>query len=448
MQYLDSPYPVRPRPIDGESFLGYILRLAAMNGRQTLAQFFNDFSSQIQTSCFFVRSDAFYHVLPYFADAINMPAKDLKVYFEHDGLLLDVASNVFYRTAVGKPVFCPHCLVQTGHIKAKWLQLHVNHCEVHECKLLHACPECAALQNWESALLRGCTNCEHKWAATKHEKVALPIYEQMLAKMAKHQEREYLEVLYTCVVFAMRPFDVTHDKYHKVLEQIWDTSEYFEFAHQLAALEQVRKDYATHRKRHFQTALKFGGKDKLLEGINLNIHAANEVMLNKNALPHNQRQLSQKVKIPVEATHNILTVNRRLHHASNDSHYHLEWEDAKRMLSMSRVNILHLIDEGVLKRRTHKTCDSKLIAPPLNDILDLHGKLCDRAIPLSQSHVINVVNWSKAKSILRSKKKHSDLIIAALRNEISIYTDCLENDFLLHELFFEEQEVQNVKDAV
>ncbi|MBU1309439.1 MAG: TniQ family protein [Gammaproteobacteria bacterium] len=445
MEFLSNPYPIRPRPVDGELFLGFVLRLADMNGRETLADLFCDFKSLRQSRCFFVRSDDFYRVLPYFAKAIDISCTDLRKYFMRDGLLHEVASNTFYRTKIGKPVFCPHCIAEHGYIKSKWLYMHINHCEVHECKLLHACLVCGAEQKWESNLLHRCTNCAKPWADVAVVHVALPAYEQTLAKMNTSQEEAHLEHLYHYVKFSMRPFDATYDKYHKAIEHLQDTSKYFEYAHLLATLDFVRQDYAKHRKRRFIKDLRSKSINKLLTNLDAPLHAANDQYFSRLTTAVSSKQHSVKIEIPEAATYKILTVNRRQQHAANDNRYHLRWEDSQRLLSMSRNTIVSLIESGVFNKRTHATSSSKLIAPPLNELVELHNRLRSIIKVLPNKPSFKTARWSNLGSYLGKKRTIAELLIAGLNREISIYISSSVVDFMIEELLFDVGELERFK---
>mgnify|MGYP001064203188 CR=1 FL=1 len=447
MKYLTHPYPIRPRPKKDELYLGYIVRIAAKNGRKELYHLFRDFNANYQVQCFFVRSEAYYRVLPYFADAVNIPKGELNNYFKRDALLISIASKTFYRTKVGHPVFCPHCLHEQGYIKSKWLYLHINHCEIHNCKLHHRCPFCDALQEWESSLLKQCTACETPWAEADIQSCTLPAYERSLATMGHHQEVEYLERLYYFVMFAMRPFDASHAKFHKVVENLEDTSEYFSYAHKLASFEFVRREFAQHRKRQFTKDLKCAISNKILDPLNTRIEAANDKHFKTSDSFKEDNHQTTECKPPVEVTDRILTVNRRLHHASNDNRYHLDWADSQKLLSMSKATIMTLIERGVFERRVHHTSSNKLLAPPLNEVVALSNKLNTLVNYVEGERSENLISWQQLRAHIGKTKTISDVFIALLESKLQIYAHNSIKSVVVSDLLFDETEIIQFKSA-
>jgi hypothetical protein len=446
MKHLNGPYPIRPTPIKGELFLGFILRLGLTNGRITMKHVFDDFKSNVRTKCFFVNSKDFDEVAPYFAASINMPFSEFEETFGDDGLQQKLESIVFYRTQIGNPAFCPHCIAQHGYLKASWINLHENHCSQHECKLMQHCPECGKHQKWESTLLEGCTHCDCKWADVEIEKTKLPLYQQTLNKMYPRRREDYLNMLYIYVKFAMRPNDASHFRYRKILENIEDTTQYFEFAHKLAALEMVRCEYARHRKRHFANKLGINGNNRVLDVINLKLEAANEECRSQTNINIHPTLVVPTTDIPIPAPVNILTVNRKLHHAQNDTEYHLEWKDVQYKISMTKEELIKIIEAGILAKRKHTTCDQKLIPPGLNDVVSFHKKFKDIVKPISAAKGEKLLSWPSARKALRAKSSLPDLVIAAIQKQIYVYVKDPQ-DFIFKEIHFNEKDIHFFKTA-
>ena len=446
MKYLNGPYPIRPQPIVGELFLGYILRLALTNGRVTMKHVFDDFKSNVRTKCFLVKSKDFDEVAPYFAASINMPFNEFKKTFDNDGLQQDLESTVFYRTKIGNPSFCPHCIAEHGYIKASWINLHENYCSQHQCKLIQHCPECGELQKWESQLLEGCTHCDCKWADVEIENAELPLYQQTLNKMSAQRRDDYLNMLYVYVKFAIRPNDASHCRYRKILENIDDTTQYFEFAHKLAALEMVRCEYARHRKRHFANKLGINGNNRVLDVINLKIEAANEECSSQTNVDFHPTILDSTIDIPIPAPVNILTVNRKLHHAQNDAEFHLEWKDVQDNFSLTRAEIRKIIEAGILAERKHATCDQKLIPPGLNDLVSFHKRFAQIVKPINSAKDEKLLSWQNARKTSRTKMLLSDLVIAAIQEKINVYVEDTQN-FIFREIHFNEKDIGLFKTA-
>jgi hypothetical protein len=446
MKYLNSSYPIRPTPIEGELFLGFILRLGLTNGRMTMNHVFLDFQSNVRTKCFFVKSKDFGEVAPYFAASINMPFSEFEKTFDNDGLQQGLESILFYRTQIGSPAFCPHCIAQHGYIKASWIHLHENYCNQHECKLMQHCPECGMQQKWEGQLFKGCTHCDCKWAGVEIENTTLPLYQQTLNMMSPERREDYLNKLYIYVKFAMRPNDASLCRYRKILENIEDTSEYFEFAHQLAAMQEVRCEYARHRKRHFANKLGIIGSDRILDVINLQFEAVNEEFHSQKDNGICSTLANTPTKIPKAASVEILTVNRKLHHAQNDAEYHLEWKITQRKLLMTREELGKIIDAGILAKRKHVTCNQKLVSPGLNDIVAIHKQFTQIVKPIYSASGEKLLSWANTKKSLGAKCSISDLAIAAIKRQIKVYVKDPE-DFIFEEIHFTKKDIQLFKTA-
>jgi hypothetical protein len=446
MNYLNGPYPIRPQPIIGELFLGFVLRLGYTNGRMTLGQIFGDFNAKARIKCFFVKSNDFNAVAPYFSDAINMKYPEFKKVFDDDGLQHGLESITFYRTKIGNPTFCPHCMAKYGYIKASWVHLHENHCNEHQCELMQQCPECKKHQTWESQLFEGCTHCDFKWADAELKTSTLPLYQQTLDSMSSQRRADYLNKLYIYVKFAMRPNDASHCRYRKLLENVEDTSTYFEFAHQLAAMQEVRCEYARHRKRHFASKLGINGGARVLDIINLQFEAANDEFRSQAGSGLCTMQTHRTTLIPKAASVDILTVNRKLHHAQNDAEYHLEWRYVQKKLSMTREELGKIIDAGILAKRYHTTSNQKLCSPGLNDIISLHKQFSEIVKPISSAKGEKLLSWVNTRKALRAKRLLSDLAIAAIQKQIKVYVKDPES-FVFQEIHFNEKDVLIFKTA-
>jgi hypothetical protein len=360
--------------------------------------------------------------------------------FDDDGLQHSFESITFYRTKIGNPTFCPHCIVEKGYVKASWLHLHENHCNEHECKLMQQCPECGKHQAWECQLFEGCTHCDFKWVDAKVKTTTLPLYQKTLDSMSSQRRADYLNKLYIYVKFAMRANDASHCRYRKILENVEDTSAYFEFAHQLAAMQEVRCEYARHRKRHFASKFGIDGSARILDIINIQFEAANDEFSSKEETGIRRLHTHKIISIPKAASVDILTVNRKLHHAQNDAEYHLEWKDVQQKLSMTRKELGKIIDAGILAKRYHATSNQKLCSPGLNDIISFHKKFTQIVKPISSANGEKVLSWANTRKALRAKRLLSDLAIAAIQKRIIVYVKDPKS-FVFEEIHFSEKDV-------
>ena len=438
MNFLTRPYVIRPQPESGESLIGYMLRIARLNGRADFHELFKDFGSALCLSCFVVDSKVYDSVFAYFAHSVDMDEADFRAHFRKDECVEKIIGKLFYHPKVGAPKFCPHCLVENGFLKAKWQFLHVNHCEKHDCALFQKCPTCGVQQNWRSRLFSGCTNCYQLWQNVGVTKCSLPLLEKVVNGLPSHIELDYLEGLYKNLTYALRANDAIHTRYGRALRDVEMFGPYFELAHKLTVLERVRREFTQHRKRRFATDLRIRPQEKILRKIDLSIAAVNDSWFNN-------MQMSDETVIPTEVCYTALTVTRVAQHAANDSRYYLDWRSAEKVLEMDRPYILHLIKAGLLPLRTLANVKSRVSPPAFNDIAVLYKLFQSVVLHKSKHHGEGLVTLESAtKMLVKTRSKKSYLVIAAYLGHVRVYSPCHVNNFAFSELLFDAHEVKRI----
>lgn len=145
------PWPVRPRPIDGEAKFGYMLRAACANGYTSLRQIHAAVKSV----------DAVY-------EGVRLSLPERKMLFgPHPSYW---GSNDFAFGLVAADFnhhlmrWCPLCLDESAHLRGQWMLKLCCVCTRHSVHLLDRCPSCGFFQRLEQADLERCS-CGARLAA-------------------------------------------------------------------------------------------------------------------------------------------------------------------------------------------------------------------------------------------------------------------------------------------
>lgn len=137
------PWPVRPRPADGEATYSYMLRAARANGYESLRQLYAGVKS-VDALCDGVR--------------LSIPERQ-SLFGPHPsywggndfvlGLLPADFNHHFMR-------WCPLCLRDSAHLRGQWMLKLCCVCSLHSIHLHDQCPVCGQVQRLERADLEYC----------------------------------------------------------------------------------------------------------------------------------------------------------------------------------------------------------------------------------------------------------------------------------------------------
>ena len=154
----DPVLPVCPPPKDGESLLGYLLRLTERNGYENLSALLDVFGIAKNTRQFTAGTpavrklqDAFgmewpsVERLPYFSDPTR---KNLASFMGHPII------GSYLHTDQAK--VCPHCLAERGFVPGFWDLAPYVACPYHRCYLVSQCPSCESAISWDRAGVTAC----------------------------------------------------------------------------------------------------------------------------------------------------------------------------------------------------------------------------------------------------------------------------------------------------
>jgi len=138
-----SALPVRPRPIDGEATLGFLMRVARANGYETLRQLGNTFRS-FDGLC----------------QALGLSTEEKQALFGPHPSFWGASEFSNGLTAAdfnhSQMRWCPLCLRESVHLRGPWLLKISCVCNRHLIRLHERCPSCGSVQRLERVNLEQC----------------------------------------------------------------------------------------------------------------------------------------------------------------------------------------------------------------------------------------------------------------------------------------------------
>lgn len=144
-----SRYVVRPRPISGESILGYIYRYMSANGHVMRQNEYYQIAKKILTTNSISQFETNFEILSRtISDDILLDPifwRDYKYlnFGISERLMNFTATNVWY---------CPRCLSEDEYHRSTWQIFGIRSCPYHEILLTRFCPECKKALAWASLL--------------------------------------------------------------------------------------------------------------------------------------------------------------------------------------------------------------------------------------------------------------------------------------------------------
>ncbi len=204
---MHKSFPLRPRPQEKESVIGYILRIANKNGSFPLRTIFKAINHRYTQKCFEVASRQFHSFISAIAPFLQLSEQHLHQAFQHIQYLDVDNQRLIKNIATQNPKVCVACLQQsTGYHRHYWQLIHNTHCNVHNTVLIHQCPSCQNNLCWNSDLLDGCATCGLRW--TDYSIIpsnALPLYQVIANRLTGSSLKSYLNALYLAVKSAAAP---------------------------------------------------------------------------------------------------------------------------------------------------------------------------------------------------------------------------------------------------
>ncbi|WP_225892941.1 MULTISPECIES: TniQ family protein [unclassified Methylomonas] len=128
--------PVRPRPINGEATLGFLMRVARANGYESLRQLGNTFRN-FEGLC----------------QALGLSAEERQALFGPHPSFWGPSALSNGLTAIdfnhSQMRWCPLCLRESAHLRGPWLLKISCICNRHSIRLHERCPSCGSTQRLE-----------------------------------------------------------------------------------------------------------------------------------------------------------------------------------------------------------------------------------------------------------------------------------------------------------
>ncbi len=202
-------FPVRPAPEANESFIGYCLRLAKVNGRSHIRELNKVLDLNFSKYQFCVGNKKYKAFLEQLAPMLLKDADTLHEHFwEYQGLeLVDSNQRMVQSLSCSKPKVCIHCLNEGKSLQADWLYIHNTHCDVHQVSLMDQCPECGEPFDWTTSLMDGCDSCGVSWDECLLPRSKMPVYQMLLDDALQQENKPFLDAFYAVFAVTLRPND-------------------------------------------------------------------------------------------------------------------------------------------------------------------------------------------------------------------------------------------------
>lgn len=162
-------YLVRLKPVQDESWAGYLLRFSEENGYGAIAELASSLKKKA----------------PELIDAA--PSTYLTHLGDSHDKYLKLFSDSIYKPRVQRPFFhkiCPKCWVTQEYVRLKWEWPTFFYCKEHDCLLVSDCPTCGRRINYLRSQLSEC-DCTTKFSEITPFKVGvgLKALQEMLTEM-------------------------------------------------------------------------------------------------------------------------------------------------------------------------------------------------------------------------------------------------------------------------
>lgn len=249
---------VRPRPLLGESFKGYALRVAYLNGRQNINQLCNLIGVRNNPRSFH-QPDKDIHILKRLAPMVSLSETDLLKKLNSGNKSLNQGKGLISSYDSIKLKVCPACVSSQGYIHSSWQHNYITHCEIHKCKLIEKCAFCEKYLEWQGQLLESrCTNlnCQESLLdQVKSENV--PLYQSSLAKLSTNQQELYLHYLFSNLLICERPYDEMLFPARIIQQELKELTPYLIQAHAMLTNSDFRHNWLNNIAPHFNHSFQF-----------------------------------------------------------------------------------------------------------------------------------------------------------------------------------------------
>jgi len=194
----------------GESPLGYLSRLADMNGYYELKDLL------IETNSLGVfHQQSHYSELSFLAQRLGNVRDIQHLNPEIVDINKGFLTHVTYAPVLSsKPRVCPVCMAQGSKIKADWHIMQITHCSKHHVALIDKC-SCDTSFEWNESLLNyGCNDedCGKAWVDFDNKANELPAYMKHMLSLNEVERVHFINDLTAAALIAIRPYESIIEK--------------------------------------------------------------------------------------------------------------------------------------------------------------------------------------------------------------------------------------------
>lgn len=394
---MNSKLPLRPRPILGESLIGFLMRAAHVNGYDavsTVRQLFELKSTPLQSLTY--SSPKFKQLAYVMSKRLAMEIDEIDASFNAESKGLYRSGRAVQNIGIYEPKICIACLNNGLPILAKWRIAHVTHCSIHKVALVKACPCCQAPLSWKPALFSHCTKCDTHWSSLEIGKSGVPTYQEAEVGLTDAEIEQYRESLYQVTALAMRFYDMQISYYRVFPSDIQSAQALFDFSYRLLLDVNFRKS-------HLEARVKYWKKRERLIHIPgrffERMHAEIEFLkAPKNlALP----DYTFPISLSEFQTHTQMLTLQRLCSNPEERHYQLRTSELATSMGLAVADISKMTKYGVIGAINE-------FYSARNAIYDVHDidALLKRLLKFERREVCNVaygnyITFDEAMSLLK-----------------------------------------------
>lgn len=353
MTEIISELPVRPRPSNSETLLGYMLRVLHANGydaQNTVSKIFQINAVQLgNLSMNSIHSVALQNMLQ---KRLRLAAEDIRSCFKNERDGLYDGSRVVADYSIRKPRICIACLADNQQVNRKWRFAHITYCDTHKQPLLTCCPRCAYTFSWSPALLEKCPKCELKWSNELIESQPVPPWLHYENSLKPKLRARFVSDLYEIAAIAIRFYDMQLTRFRSMPRDIEDFHGLFDFSFRLLVDADFRKIQLRNRVNFWC----INGDFKVLNERSLQL--LNHHWPDLRCMPNDiQLESNFKVNTVEFQTAKISSTRKSTEKSKLNWHFQLEIAEAARLLSVNMSDVAQLAKLGFFKLHAYQGTD-------------------------------------------------------------------------------------------
>lgn len=404
MTEIISELPVRPRPLNSESLLGYVLRVMHANGYEGQSAVKTIFKiAVVQLANQSVNSIHFPALQKIMQTRLRLAGDEINRCFKNEWDGLYDGNRVVADYSVRRPRVCLACLAEHQQVNRKWRFAHITYCHIHQQPLLTCCPQCNSAFKWSPELLEKCPKCEFMWSKELIESQPTPLWLQYEKSLKPALRASFVSELYEMAAIAMRFYDMQLTRFRSMPKDIWDFHGLFDFSFRLLVDADFRKNQLKNRVNFWCVH----GDFKVLNERSLQL--LNRQWPPLRGLPKGL-QLEANVKESIDGfqTLHISSTRKSTEKSTLNWHFQLEIAEAARLLSINTTDVSALAKRGFFKLHAYQGTDSYR----LTNVKDIDAFLGDLIQKLHKTEIgLELVTISDfAATLSRLKWSITDII--------------------------------------